>query len=124
MSLDMWIAMGGQICEHCHTCHQSKGSLATYLGREETNTVFKQCGYHFFVFPLSSRILLMADWESWLTQDDVDGMVAAGLNSIHVPLGFWIIEDIVDQIHEPYAQGGLDELVGVLWHILQGNVFL
>lgn len=27
------------------------------------------------------------------------------------PLPFWIIEDIVDRTHEPYAQGGLDELI-------------
>jgi aryl-phospho-beta-D-glucosidase BglC (GH1 family) len=59
-----------------------------------------------------------ADWESWLTQDDVDGMVAAGLNSIRVPLGFWVIEDIVDRSHEPYAQNGLDELVYILWLML------
>jgi hypothetical protein len=51
------------------------------------------------------------DWESWLTQSDVDGMVEAKLNTIRIPTGFWIIEDIVDASHEPYAQGGLDELV-------------
>ena len=72
--------------------------------------------------------MVTADWESWLTQDDVDGMVAAGLNSVRIPLGFWIVEDIVDTSHEhyprlslsiikilagnwPYAEGGLDELV-------------
>jgi hypothetical protein len=44
------------------------------------------------------------DWESWLTQGDVDDIVAAGFNSIRVPLGFWIIEDIVDVTHEPYAE--------------------
>jgi len=46
----------------------------------------------------------MVDWESWLTQDDVNGIVAAGLNSVRVPLGFWIIEDIVDYSHEFYAR--------------------
>jgi len=53
----------------------------------------------------------MADWEMWPTQADVDGMVATKLNTIRIPLGFWIIEDIVDKSHEPYAEGGLDELV-------------
>jgi len=33
----------------------------------------------------------MADYESWLTQADVDGMVVAKLNTICIPLGFWII---------------------------------
>lgn len=56
-------------------------------------------------------LISVTDWNSWLTQADVDGMVAAGLNTIRVPLGFWIIEDIVDKSHEPYAEGGLDELV-------------
>jgi aryl-phospho-beta-D-glucosidase BglC (GH1 family) len=46
----------------------------------------------------------VADWESWLTKDDVDGMVALGLNSVRVPLGFWIIEDIVDYSHEFYPR--------------------
>jgi len=55
----------------------------------------------------------MADWEMWPTQADVDGMVATKLNTIRIPLGFWIIEDIVDKSHEPYAEGGLDELMGV-----------
>ena len=46
-----------------------------------------------------------------MTQDDVDGMVAAGLNSVRIPVGFWVIEDIVQRSNEPYAEGGLDELV-------------
>ena len=40
-------------------------------------------------------------------------MVSAGLNSIRIPLGFWIVEDIVDKTQEPYAEGGLDELVRI-----------
>lgn len=46
-----------------------------------------------------------------MTQADVDGIVAAKLNTVRLPLPFWIIEDIVDRTHEPYAQGGLDELI-------------
>lgn len=55
----------------------------------------------------------MTDWESWLTEEDVNGIVSAGLNVVRIPLGFWIIEDIVET-HEPYAEGGLDELVCIL----------
>jgi hypothetical protein len=95
MSPSKWLAMGGEFCVggDCSICRSSEWSLANYLGREETNAVFQ------------------THWESWLTQADVDGMVAAKLNTVRVPLGFWIIEDIVDKSHEPYAEGGLDELI-------------
>ena len=45
-------------------------------------------------------------------------MVAAGMNTVRVPLGFWIIEDIVDTSHESYARGGLDELVRVSFRLI------
>ena len=60
--------------------------------------------------------MVTADWESWLTQDDVDGMVAAGLNSVRIPLGFWIVEDIVDTSHEHYPRLSLSII-----KILAGN---
>lgn len=41
----------------------------------------------------------------------MDEIVEAGFNSVRIPLGFWIVDDIVDKTHEPYAEGGLDELV-------------
>ncbi|KAF7975255.1 hypothetical protein HWV62_10124 [Athelia sp. TMB] len=95
MSPTIWQGMEGQFCVTggCSACRQSEWSLATYLGQEATNAAFKQ------------------HWESWLTQEDVDGIVAAKLNTVRLPLPFWIIEDIVDRTHEPYAQGGLDELI-------------
>jgi hypothetical protein len=47
MSPAAWLAMDGQICNDCSTCRASEWSLATYLGPEKTNTVFKQRQYHF-----------------------------------------------------------------------------
>lgn len=105
MSPGEWLTMGGQFCDtgDCSVCRQSEWSLSRYLGPEKTNAVFKQRRYH---SPLFSHSLSVhrcdVDWESWLTQDDVDGMVAAGLNSVRIPLGFWIIEDIVQESHEFY----------------------
>lgn len=39
-----WLAMGGEFCEsgNCEDCRQSEWSLAMYLGRNQTNAVFKQ----------------------------------------------------------------------------------
>lgn len=50
MSPTSWLAMEGQFCDggNCSTCRQSEWSLATYLGREKTNSVFKQRMYHIF----------------------------------------------------------------------------
>lgn len=87
--------MGGEFCSGlCSSCRQSEWSLANYLGREKTNAVFQ------------------AHWKNWFTQSDVDQMVSDGLNTVRIPLPFWILENIVDTETEPYAQGGLDELVG------------
>jgi hypothetical protein len=55
--------MGGQICAQCHTCRQSEWSLATYLGREETNAVFKKRGYH-----ISTYFRLLYNLISWRRQ--------------------------------------------------------
>ena len=89
-----WTSMGGEFCNgSCSGCRQSEWSLSNYLGREQTNAVFKK------------------HWETWFTQDDVDSIVDAGMNTIRIPLGFWVVEDLVDTATEPYAQGGLDQLV-------------
>ena len=108
--------MGGQFCSDCSTCRQTEWSLATYLGRAKTNAAFQQ------------------HWRSWFTQQDVDGacisffskpllimrlgIVGANLNTVRIPLPFWIIEDLVNTKTEPYAQGGLDELVRTSEHLL------
>ncbi|KAF8307333.1 glycoside hydrolase [Clavulina sp. PMI_390] len=88
-----WEAMGGEYCSSCDQCRMSEWSLATYLGQTQTNAAFKQ------------------HWETWFTQTDVDAIVAAGLNTVRIPLGFWLVEDLVNRPTEPYAEGGLDELI-------------
>ncbi|KAJ5791904.1 CAZyme family GH5 [Penicillium psychrosexuale] len=49
-------------------------------------------------------------WASWTTQDDINEMVSYGLNTIRVPVGYWLREDIVDAGSEHFPQGGLDQL--------------
>lgn len=54
-------------------------------------------------------------WNTWITQDDIKEIKSYGLNTIRVPVGFWINEDLVDRKQEYYPQGGLyylDRLVG------------
>ncbi|KAF4119681.1 glucan endo-1,6-beta-glucosidase [Geosmithia morbida] len=48
-------------------------------------------------------------WQDWVAEDDLDEMMAAGLNTIRIPLGYWIYEDIVDS-SEHFPKGGFDIL--------------
>jgi hypothetical protein len=115
MSPTEWVNMGGQFCDggDCSICRQSEWSLSNYLGQEKTNDVFKQ-REQFIDTPFCCWVISQSsfiDWQATLTSADVAGIVAAKLNTVRLPVGFWIIEDIVDRDLEPYAQGGLDELV-------------
>lgn len=49
----------------------------------------------------------------------MSGIAAAGLNTVRIPVPFWIVEDIVDRSREPYAQGGLDELVCLVLFMIE-----
>lgn len=49
-------------------------------------------------------------WSSWVTQDDLSTMSGYGLNTIRVPVGYWINEDLVDRSSEYFPQGGLEHL--------------
>lgn len=54
-------------------------------------------------------------WESWITEQDLDTIKSYGLNTIRVPIGYWIKEDLVYKDSEHFPQGGLaylDRLVG------------
>lgn len=53
-------------------------------------------------------------WDTWITQEDITTIAGYGLNTIRVPVGFWIKEDLVRE-DEHYPRGGLeylDRLVG------------
>ncbi|KAI0415601.1 glycoside hydrolase family 5 protein [Xylaria grammica] len=53
-------------------------------------------------------------WKSWVTESDITQIASYGLNTIRIPVGFWIKEDLVES-DEYYPRGGLqylDRLVG------------
>ncbi|KAH7311607.1 glycoside hydrolase superfamily [Stachybotrys elegans] len=53
-------------------------------------------------------------WDTWTTEDDIKEIAWIGLNTIRIPVGFWIYEDLVWD-SEYYPRGGLpylDRLVG------------
>ncbi|KAG8728369.1 hypothetical protein FRC11_011204, partial [Ceratobasidium sp. 423] len=88
-----WVnKMGGESCDDCSTCAASEFDLVKKLGQAQADKVFAQ------------------HWSTWFTQKEVDAIAAAGLNTVRIPLGYWIIEDLVDRKTEYYPKGGLKYL--------------
>lgn len=49
-------------------------------------------------------------WNTWITKDDISQMKQYGLNTIRVPVGYWMKEDIVDRDSEHFPKGGFEYL--------------
>ena len=49
-------------------------------------------------------------WSTWTTKDDITEMQSYGLNTIRIPVGYWIREDLVYSNSEHFPQGGLQYL--------------
>ncbi|KAF5379499.1 hypothetical protein D9615_006486 [Tricholomella constricta] len=86
-----WLAMGGQECRDCSKCIASEFAFAK-------------------AFPNTVDATFNDHWNTWFTQSDVDQFVDLGLNTVRIPLGYWIVEDIVDRNTEFYPRGGLAQL--------------
>lgn len=70
----------------------SEFDCVSALGQDTANTAFQ------------------SHWGSWITQDDITQMKGYGLNTIRVPIGYWMDEDLVDASSEHFPQGGLKYL--------------
>ncbi|KAF8695642.1 Cellulase (glycosyl hydrolase family 5), partial [Rhizoctonia solani] len=91
---DEWVnKMGGERCDaDCSACAASEFGLVKKLGQEKADQVFEE------------------HWATWFTEKDVDEIVAAGLNSVRIPLGYWIVEPLVERSTEFYPRGGMKYL--------------
>jgi len=80
MANDAWIAMGcgGQ---------RSEFDCIRALGQARGNEAFK------------------SHWNSWVTQDDIREIASLGLNTIRIPVGYWMREDIVNRDTEWFPEG-------------------
>ncbi|KDQ08212.1 glycoside hydrolase family 5 protein [Botryobasidium botryosum FD-172 SS1] len=57
-----------------------------------------------------------AHWDTMITQDDVNMMKQYGINTVRIPLGFWIIESTKLAGQDYYPNGGLNFLTrGLGW---------
>ncbi|KAI9440858.1 glycoside hydrolase family 5 protein [Lactarius indigo] len=92
-----WKTMGGEICDKCSTCIASEFALVA----ADPDNADEKFAEH---------------WRTWFTKNDVDTLKAAGINTVRVPLGYWIVEDLVDRDTEHYPRGGMKFLAeGLMW---------
>ncbi|KAI0753516.1 glycoside hydrolase superfamily [Daedaleopsis nitida] len=86
-----WASMGGENDCPCGECISSEFALAQ-------------------AYPDSVDERFEKHWSSWFNQTDVDTLVAAGINTVRIPLGYWILERLVDRKTEFYPRGGIYHL--------------
>jgi len=53
-------------------------------------------------------------WSTWITEEDFFDMNGWGINTVRIPLGYWIMESIVYTDSEHFPQGGLTYLTQVV----------
>lgn len=89
MASDEWNSMGCGGAGDEWTCVQN-------LGQSKADAAFKK------------------HWDTWTTQEDIKKIKSLNLNTIRIPLGYWIYEELVTS-GEHWPRGGLpylDRLVG------------
>ncbi|KAL1718108.1 glycoside hydrolase superfamily [Schizophyllum commune] len=86
-----WLDMGGQDCSDCSQCIRSEFAFVK-------------------AYPDTADQIFNEHWSTWFSQDDVDELVRLGINTVRIPLGYWIIEDLVERETEFYPRGGLQQL--------------
>jgi glucan endo-1,6-beta-glucosidase len=77
--------------------YKSEFDCVSGLGQEAANVAFQN------------------HWNTWITQSDIAQMQSYGLNTIRIPVGYWMREDIVYSNSEYFPQGGiayLEQLCG------------
>ncbi|KAL4266664.1 glycosyl hydrolase 5 (cellulase A) family protein [Pleurotus pulmonarius] len=86
-----WLAMGGEMCSDCSTCIASESAFAEAYPEKKVSAEFNK------------------HWTTWFNQDDVNELASLGINTVRIPLGYWIIEQLVDK-GEFFPKGGLKHL--------------
>ncbi|EPT01117.1 hypothetical protein FOMPIDRAFT_70674 [Fomitopsis schrenkii] len=84
-----WAEMGGSICDVCATCVMTEWAYVNAYGQSKSNAEFAE------------------HWSTWFTQDDVNTLKEDGINVARIPLGYWLVEPLVNRATEHYPEGGI-----------------
>ncbi|CAD6449029.1 fd732be6-2ce2-44fd-9039-4ab52b6fba1e [Sclerotinia trifoliorum] len=85
---DAWSAMG------CGP-YASEFDCVSGLGQAKANSAFQN------------------HWKTWITADDIAQMASFGINTVRIPVGYWIMESLVYSDSEHFPQGGLRYLESI-----------
>ncbi|KAL3424066.1 endo-beta-1,6-glucanase [Phlyctema vagabunda] len=75
--------------------YKSEFDCVSALGQTKANAVFQ------------------AHWGSWITKSDITKMQSYGLNTIRIPVGYWLDQSVVYADSEHFPQGALSYLAQV-----------
>lgn len=64
-----------------------------------------------------------AHWASWINETDFNQMVQYGLNTVRVPVGYWMKEDLV-RSGEYFPKGGLQALLKLCGWAADRGIFV
>jgi len=93
---DEWVSMGGEICSNCNDCIASEFALTQK-------------------YPNTADEIFDKHWQSWFTHADVQRLKDLGINTVRIPLGYWLVEPLVEE-GEYYPKGGMLRLKeGLKW---------
>lgn len=56
-----------------------------------------------------ANAVIQNHWNSWTTKDDITQMQSYGRNTIQIPVGYWLMEDIIYE-GKHFPRGGLQYL--------------
>ncbi|KAI0794399.1 glycoside hydrolase superfamily [Fomes fomentarius] len=98
-----WAAMGGENDCPCGECIGSEFALAQ-------------------AYPETVDERLEKHWSTWFNQTDIDKIVEYGINTVRIPLGYWIVERLVDRKTEFYPRGGIYHLQRGLKALKQAGI--
>ncbi|KAF7790215.1 hypothetical protein EIP86_001167 [Pleurotus ostreatoroseus] len=103
-----WESMGGESCDVCSSCIASEFAFAKAYPKT-VDATFKRHWYVLYFLLQYVRPIGYAR-ETWFSQDEVNQLSDAHINTVRIPLGYWIVEDLVYRSTEFYPRGGLTQL--------------
>lgn len=89
--LEPWMAWSEWSRIGC-SAYASEADCVAGIGQTAANTAFEE------------------HWNSWITQSDIHQMKDYGLNTVRIPVGYWMDESLVYAGSEHFPQGGLQYL--------------
>ncbi|TVY65554.1 putative glucan endo-1,6-beta-glucosidase B, partial [Lachnellula suecica] len=62
-------------------------------------------------------------WNTWINQSDIQTIVSYGLNTLRIPVGYWMTESLVSR-SEHFPQGGLEYLQRICGWASDAGLFI